>query len=99
MTKARIYCPDKNAMQSGMAKTSRWKLEFAPQKPYFVDDLMGWVGMTDMPREIHLFFPSEEAAVAYAKRQNIPFEVTRPHKRALVKKAYADNFKFSRIQG
>lgn len=94
MTKARIYQPDKNAMQSGMAKTHRWKLEFVPEKPYFTDSLMGWTGMTDMPQEIHMHFPTREAAEAYAKRQNIPFEVFEPNARKQVRKAYADNFKF-----
>lgn len=92
MTKARIYQPDKTAMQSGKAKDS-WLLEFAPEKPPFVDPLMGWTGMTDMKQEIKLSFPTQEAAVAYAKKQKIPYEVFSPPKRRPVKKAYADNFK------
>lgn len=98
MTKARIYQPDKNAMQSGRAKTQHWKLEFVPEKPYFVDNLMGWVGMTDMPQEIHLFFPTSEAAVAYAKNQGIAYEIHTPNKRRMVRKAYADNFSFGKKQ-
>lgn len=96
MTKARIYQPDKNAMQSGKAKSLRWLLEFAPEKPYFTESLMGWNGMTDMPQEIRLSFATKDAAVAYAKRQNLSYEVEEPHPRRLVKKAYADNFKFNR---
>jgi len=99
MTKARIYRPDKTAMQSGKAEMKHWKLEFAPTKPYFVDNLMGWNGMTDMPQEIHLYFPTKEAAIAYAKQQRIPYEITLPNKRRQVKKAYADNFKFGKISG
>ncbi len=79
-------------MQSGKAKDS-WLLEFAPEKAPFVDPLMGWTGMTDMKQEIKLFFPTQEAAVAYAKRQKIPYEVFAAPKRRQVKKAYADNFK------
>lgn len=99
MSKARIFQPDKTAMQSGKAKTQEWLLEFAPEKPFFVDNLMGWTGMTDMPREIRMFFPTKEAAIAYAKRQNIPFEVFLPNPRKILKKAYADNFKFTKVQG
>ena len=95
--KARIYQPDKNAMQSGKAKND-WLFEFAPEKPYFTDALMGWTGMTDMPQEIRIFFPTQEAAIAYAKRQNIPYEVSEPNPRKLVKKAYADNFRFDRVE-
>lgn len=97
MTKARIYQPDKNAMQSGKAKMHAWLLEFAPEKPYVTDSLMGWTGMSDMPQEIRLTFPTKEAAVAYATRQNIPFELFEPNARSQVKKAYADNFKFGRV--
>jgi len=99
MTKARIYRPDKTAMQSGKAGMLVWVLEFAPEKPYVVDHLMGWVGMSDMPQEISLRFPTKEAAIAYAKRQRIPFEVYDPHKRKAVRKAYADNFAFRKVKG
>ena len=94
MTLARITRPDKTAMQSGKAEMKHWKLEFAPEKPYFVDNLMGWNGMTDMPQEIHLTFPTKEAAIAYAKARRIPYEVYLPNRRRFVKKAYADNFRF-----
>jgi ETC complex I subunit conserved region len=96
MTKARIFQPTKTAMQSGKAKTLKWKLEFAPEASTFTDPLMGWTGMTDMPREINLFFPTKEAAIAYAEKRKIPYEVFAPNPRKKVKKAYADNFKFDR---
>ena len=99
MSKARIYSPDKSAMQSGKAKMHGWVLVFVPEKPYFVDNLMGWVGMTDMPQEVRLQFPTKEAAIAYAKAQRIPFELFDPNKRKMVRKAYADNFKFGKVSG
>lgn len=99
MIKARIYQPDKTAMQSGKAKTDAWLFEFVPEKSYFTDNLMGWTGMTDMPQEIRMFFPTSEAAVAYAKRQNIPYEVFKPNQRRKVRKSYADNFKFGKLTG
>jgi ETC complex I subunit conserved region len=86
-------------MQSGKAAMKHWVLEFAPDKPYAVDNLMGWNGMTDMKQEICLYFPTKEAAVAYAKRQRIPYEIYAPNKRRMVKKAYADNFKFGKVTG
>lgn len=98
MTKARIFQPDKTAMQSGKAKNRAWKLEFAPEEPYFTDDLMGWTGMTDMSREINLFFPTKEAAIAYAERLRLPYEVSDPAPRKAARKAYADNFRFDRRQ-
>ena len=76
-----------------------WVLEFAPAKPFVVDHLMGWAGNGDMPQQIHLFFPTQEAAIAYAKRQRIPYEVFLPNRRRLVRKTYADNFKFGKLTG
>lgn len=99
MAKALIYRPDKNAMQSGVAKMQEWILKFKPEKPYFVDNLMGWVGMTDMPQEIQLYFPSMEAAVEYANRQKIPYELRQPQPRKHRPRAYADNFKFDKRVG
>lgn len=95
MTKARIYQPDKTAMQSGKTKT-KWLLEFAPEKPQAIDPLMGWSTMTDMPQEIKLTFSSKESAIAYAKRQKIEYEVYEPNSRRPIRKAYADNFKFGK---
>ena len=98
MTKAIITRPDKNAMQSGVGKSKNWILKFKAEKPYFVDNLMGWVGMTDMPQEVILTFPSKEAAIEYANRQKIPYDVREPHARIKNIRAYADNFKFSQMQ-
>lgn len=98
MTKARIYQPDKNAMQSGKAKDS-WLLEFAPAAKMMQDPLMGWNGMTDTTREIQLRFPDKEAAIAYAKKQRLDYDVFEPNARTQVAKAYADNFKFTKKSG
>lgn len=94
MTKVRIYQPDKTAMQSGKGKAKRWKLEYLPDTPYFVENLMGWNGMTDTNRQLDLYFPSKEAAVAYAEAKKLVFEVVDPHARKEIRKSYADNFKY-----
>jgi hypothetical protein len=99
MTKARIFQPDKNAMQSGTANSKDWLFTFVPEKPYLIDPLMGWTGMTEMPREIRLCFNTKEEAVAYADKHRIPYEVTLPNPRRQVRKSYADNFKFTKISG
>ena len=86
-------------MQSGKSGMKQWLLEFAPEKPYFVDNLMGWVGMSDMPQEVKLRFPSQEAAIAHAKRLGIPYEIMLPNKRKQMVRAYADNFRFNKPKG
>ena len=99
MSKARIYQPDKNPMQSGKGKADIWLLEFTPETPYFTDGLMGWSGMSDSVREISMRFPTKEAAIAYATKQNLKFEAANPNRRVERRKAYADNFLFNKITG
>lgn len=96
MAKAIIYQPDKSAMQAGKGKSRDWLLQFAMEEPYFIEDLMGWTGSADMPQEICLYFPTKEAAIAYATRQQLPYELVEPKARHQVRKAYADNFKYTK---
>jgi ETC complex I subunit conserved region len=70
-----IYRPAKSAMTSGGAGTRRWVLEFEPQSAPFIEPLMGWTGSTDPLAQVRLAFPTREAAVAYAQRQGLDYEV------------------------
>ncbi|HXI99601.1 MAG TPA: ETC complex I subunit [Micropepsaceae bacterium] len=93
---ARIYQPAKSAMQSGKARTRQWVLEFEPERPREIEPLMGWTASTDMRQQVSLDFDTMEEAVAYAKANNIPFQIYEPHQPAAKAKAYSDNFKFDR---
>lgn len=90
--KARIYRPAKTAMQSGTGNTREWLLEFDPVQKKFQYPLTGWTSSADMRQELRLYFPTKEAAVAYAKRQGIAFGVEEPKEAKRVIKSYADNF-------
>ena len=93
---ARIFRPAKSAMQSGMAKTKDWILEFEPASARKVDPLMGWTSSSDMDGQVRLAFETREEAVAYAQAHGIPFQVFEPHKPLLKAKSYSDNFRFDR---
>ena len=95
---ARIFRPAKNAMQSGNANTTEWLLVFEPDAPRLPDPLMGWTQTTDMNGQICLMFDSREAAVAYAQRHGLAFEVMPDPEHKKVVKAYADNFAYGRKQ-
>lgn len=73
-----------------------WWLEFAPDSPYYIEPLMGWTGMRDTTRQLHLRFATKEEAIAYAEKNNIPYEVQEPKKRVVKARAYADNFRFDK---
>ncbi|MBV9331539.1 MAG: ETC complex I subunit [Alphaproteobacteria bacterium] len=94
--RARIYRPAKNAMQSGRARTKLWLLEYEPERPRGIDPLMGWTSSSDMRQQVQLEFDTKEEAIAYAERENIPFDVFEPHPPAPKAKSYADNFRFDR---
>ncbi|HEX5599922.1 MAG TPA: ETC complex I subunit [Hyphomicrobiaceae bacterium] len=94
---ARIYKPAKTAMQSGIARTKEWVLEFEPQLPRTIDPLMGWTGQQDPREQIQLTFDSKEEAIAYAERNGIAYILQDPEPRRPVLKSYADNFRYGRI--
>ena len=91
MRKALIYIPNKNPMQSGLAKNNKWILEFKTKNPT-KNPLMGWESSSDTFTELKLEFSTKELAINYAKKKRIDFEIIEPKKRKIVKKAYADNF-------
>ena len=93
---ARIYRPAKTAMQSGLAGTMHWVLEYEPEAAREIDPLMGWTSSGDMKSQIRLSFDSMEAAIAYAKRNGLAYRLSEPKPRRRTKKAYADNFKYGR---
>ena len=91
MTKAIIYIPNKNPMQSGTAKNNKWILEFITKDP-IKNPLMGWESSIDTLTELKLEFSTKELAINYAKKNKINFDLIEPKKRKTVKKSYADNF-------
>ena len=91
MRKAKIYSPNKSAMQSGLNKTGKWVIEFETANPT-KNPLMGWESSSDTYTELKLEFSSKELAINYAKKKKIDFELIEPRKRKTVKKSYSDNF-------
>ena len=96
--RARIFKEPKTSMQSGLANTHDWVLEYGQQAPRVVDPLMGWSGSGDMQSQLRLKFPTREEAVAYAEREGVAYDLELPAPRVRKPKAYADNFRFDRLQ-
>lgn len=63
---------------AGRAGADVWVLSFQPRSAQFIEPLMGWCGGDDPLRQVELRFPSREAAVSYADRHGIPYEVSEP---------------------
>ncbi|WP_372573331.1 ETC complex I subunit [Ruegeria jejuensis] len=96
--RARIYQPARNAMTSGMAKTRKWVLEYAPASEREIDPLMGWTSSADTQSQVHLQFDSKQEALDYAKAHGIDAQVTEPHTRKpnIRPMGYGENFATSR---
>ncbi|MDC0033806.1 ETC complex I subunit [Alphaproteobacteria bacterium] len=100
MSIVRIYKPAKTAMQSGLAKTAHWLLEFELSTAKQTDHLMGWVGSRDMQSDqIRIKFASKNEAITFATKHGLEYEIKEPAERAVEPKSYADNFRPDRIMG
>jgi hypothetical protein len=95
---ARIYQQAKTAMQSGWAGTGEWVLAFEPAERRRTDPLMGWSGSADTQTQVRLRFADRAEAVAYAEKHGLAYEVELPKGRRVRPKAYADNFRFGRLE-
>ena len=91
MKKAKIYIPSKSAMQSGKGKNDKWLLEFNNNRTEN-DHLINWISSNDTQSQVKIFFNTKDEAIAYAKKNNIKFDIIEPKKSKLIIKSYADNF-------
>jgi hypothetical protein len=58
---------------------------------------MGWIGSADTQKQVRLTFDTKEEAIAYAERSGLTYDVELPHHRRVRPKAYADNFRYGRL--
>ncbi len=87
-------------MQSGLAKTAYWVLEFELSAAKRADHLMGWVGSQDMQSDqVQIKFATKDEATAFATKHGLEYQIREPAKRAIKPKSYADNFRPDRIMG
>ena len=93
---ARIFQPPQNAMQSGKALAKVWRLEFEPARALKPDALMGWISSADMNGQVRMDFETKEAAIQFARENNIPHQVIDAPETKRQIKSYSDNFAFRR---
>lgn len=96
LMRARIFKPAKNAMQSGKAKTQNWRLEYEPAKAKTKDGVMGYTSSSDMHQQIKLNFADKDAAIAYAEKHNIVYDVVEPTPTFRRGVSYDANFRHDR---
>jgi hypothetical protein len=98
MITARIYKPARTVTQSGKPRTREWMLDYEPEERREIEPLMGWTASGDVRQQVRLRFDTAEEAIAYCKRQGIPYQVfnPKPDKPRII--PYADNFSFKRTE-
>lgn len=93
----RIYKQAKPATQSGDWAGSRWRMDWdVLEKGHrWENPLMGWQSSGDFMQGTHIYFKSEEDAVAFAEKQGYEYFVQAPNERKIQPKAYANNFLYT----
>lgn len=89
---AKIYQPTKNAMQSGKGNTKYWLLEYQGGCTRYTDPVMGWNGNADTQQQLRMKFPTRDAAVNYAKKNKLDYQVVEPRVRKTILQSYSENF-------
>ena len=92
--KAKIYQPAKNAMQSGRANMQHWVLEYELETPRRVEPLMGWTSANDTLNQVRVKFDTRDAAISFAEKEGMEYEVSDAHTRKINPRNYVDNFKY-----
>ena len=95
--RARVFKQSKTSMQSGVAGTEFWVLEWEPTERREQDPLMGWFGSADTQAQVRLRFDTREEALAFAAKRDLTCDVELVAARVQKPKVYADNFRFDRI--
>jgi len=93
---AKIYQAQPSAMTSGRANAGIWMIDFQSAKPRTIDPLTGNTRSLDTRDQLEMKFDSKEAAVSYAKANNIPYRVIDRPKSKRISRSYAENFDFDR---
>ena len=80
-------------MQSGLAKTKSWVLEYEEIGPRRPESLMGWTASQDTLNQVRLKFETQEAAVAYADKKGWSYTLQPKRQKKVKPRNYTDNFK------
>ncbi|THH20077.1 hypothetical protein EW146_g1189 [Bondarzewia mesenterica] len=90
----RIYKPTRNTMQSGGAKTEKWRIDFdiLSGGARWENPLMGWASSADYVQGTRLSFRSKEDAVHFAEKQGWDYYVQPPTVKRIPPKNYAENY-------
>ncbi|XP_073478467.1 LOW QUALITY PROTEIN: NADH dehydrogenase [ubiquinone] iron-sulfur protein 4, mitochondrial [Aquarana catesbeiana] len=93
--KVRIFVPARNAMQSGVQNTKKWKIDFDTRERW-ENPLMGWASTADPLSNMVLSFTSKEDAIAFVEKNGWSYEVDERRIPKPKSKSYGANFSWNK---
>lgn len=93
--KVRIFVPARNAMQSGVQNTKKWKIDFDTRERW-ENPLMGWASTADPLSNMVLSFTSKEEAIAFVEKNGWSYEVDERRIPKPKSKSYGANFSWNK---
>lgn len=91
----RIYCPSKNAMQSGTNNINRWQIEFETRERW-ENPLMGWTSTADPLSNMQVAFTNKEEAMEFCHKMGWKYYVQEPQASNPKPRSYGTNFSWNR---
>ncbi|XP_048737764.1 NADH dehydrogenase [ubiquinone] iron-sulfur protein 4, mitochondrial-like [Ostrea edulis] len=93
--RVRIFVPTKNAMQSGVFGTRRWKIEFDTRERW-ENPLMGWTSSGDPLSNTAVEFRSPEEAIDFCEKNGWEYHVEERKEPKFRPKSYGANFSWNK---
>ncbi|KAG1937370.1 NADH dehydrogenase [ubiquinone] iron-sulfur protein 4, mitochondrial [Pimephales promelas] len=93
--KVRIFVPARNAMQSGVKNTQKWKMDFDTRERW-ENQLMGWASSGDPLSNMVLTFSTKEEAIAFAEKNGWSYDITEKRVPKPRVKSYGANFSWDK---
>ncbi|MCI4392756.1 hypothetical protein PGIGA_G00149560 [Pangasianodon gigas] len=93
--KVRIFVPTRNAMQSGVQNTKKWKMDFDTRERW-ENPLMGWASTADPLSNMVLTFSTKEDAIAFAEKNGWSYDITEKRTPKPRVKSYGANFSWDK---
>jgi hypothetical protein len=90
---ARVFRKIENNVQRGRLNGQGWILAYDNPQGVRADPLTGWSGGGETQGQVTLSFPSLDAAVSYAEREKIDYDVIPEPRRTLKIRSYSENLK------
>ncbi|XP_052701675.1 NADH dehydrogenase [ubiquinone] iron-sulfur protein 4, mitochondrial-like [Crassostrea angulata] len=93
--RVKIYVPAKNAMQSGVFGTRRWKIDFDTRERW-ENPLMGWASSADPLSNMAVEFKSPEDAMEFCEKNGWEYYLEEKKEPKFKPKSYGANFSWNK---